>query len=201
MLRVAWVLLALSCTSGCVRRVASLPPDAASLPPPPEGTVDVLVLPDEAAPEWVASTGAAQCRAPCTLRLEPGAPLRASSSSGDEAELGALPADVVLARRAVLVPQPASAGLLVNGLVFTSLGGAACIVAITLIGAGCGNPMQPSGLCTAGLVTAAAGVPVTGAAILMLVGSAPQLQLLPVTGTGRGGVSVAVTPVGLVGRF
>lgn len=200
-LRIGWLAMVLMLTGGCVRRVASLPREVGSQPLPPEGSVDLIVQPDEPWPSWKLTGRTEQCQAPCAMRVGEGDRLVLSASNGDVLELGGLPPEVVQARRAVLVPEPRSRGLQVNGIVFTALGGMTTIIAITLTAVGCSDPTRREGLCTAGLVTGAVGVPLTGASILMLVGSAPEAHLVPVAASESKGVSVALTPVGLVGRF
>jgi hypothetical protein len=200
-LRIGWLALVLMLLGGCVRRVASLPAEVSSQPLPPEGAVDLIVQPDEPWPSWKLTGRTEQCQAPCAMRVAEGDRLVLSASNGDVLELGGLPPDVVRARRAVVVPEPRNRGLQVNGIVFTALGGMTTIIAITLTAVGCSDPTRREGLCTAGLVTGALGVPLTGASILMLVGSAPEVHVVPVEASPAAGVSVALTPVGLIGRF
>jgi hypothetical protein len=199
-MRLVACVLVLVLGSGCVRRVASLPPEFASQPLPPEGSVDLVVLPDEPQPSWRVTGRTEQCAAPCAIRVGASDRLVLTASNDDVIELEGLPANVVSARRAVLVPEPENDGLLINGIVFTTLGAMVSVVAITLTAVGCSDVMRRAGLCTAGLVTGAVGVPLTGAAILMIVGSAADAHLLPVPGSSSG-PAVALTPTGLVGRF
>ncbi|MDX2011526.1 MAG: hypothetical protein SFW67_15105 [Myxococcaceae bacterium] len=199
-MRIIAIGLVIALGSGCVRRVASLPPEFASQPAPPEGSVDLVVLPDEPRPSWRVTGRTEQCLAPCAMRVGVSDRLVLTASNNDVIELEGLPADVVSARRAVLVPEPRSRALQVNGIVFTSLGAMVTVVAITLTAVGCSDLMRRSGVCTAGLVTGAVGVPLMGASILMLVGSAPDAHLVPVAGGGSG-PAVALGPTGLWGRF
>jgi hypothetical protein len=191
--------LVLALGSGCVRRVASLPPELASQALPPEGSVDLVVLPDEPL-AWRVTGRTEQCVAPCAMRVGATDRLVLTASNNDVIEVEGLPTEVVAARRAVLVPEPRSRALQLNGIVFTALGSMVTVVAITFTAIGCSDLMRRGGLCTAGLVTGAVGIPLTGASILMLVGSAPDAQFLPVTGDPTG-VRVALGPTGLVGRF
>jgi hypothetical protein len=185
--------------TGCVRRVASLPPEFESQAAPPEGSVDLVVLPDEG-PSWRVTGRTEQCVAPCAIRVGAGDRLVLTASNRDVIEVEGLPAAVVAARRAVLVPEPRSRALQVNGIVFTTLGAMATVVAITFTAVGCSDLMRRGGLCTGGLVTGAVGVPLMGASILMLVGSAPDAHFLPVAGTPQG-PRLALGPTGLVGQF
>lgn len=187
--------------SGCVRRPSSLPQSFASRPLPPEGVVDLVVLPDAALPSWTVKGRTSTCEAPCAIRVEEGERPVVTASTGEVLELGAMPDDVARARRAVLVPEPDRPALRNAAAVFAALGGIGSLVALLASIGGCALAQQRDP-CRGGLLAAAVSVPVMGASVLVMVSSVAGAQLVPVPSSSPvSAVSVEVSPLGLVGRF
>ncbi len=200
-------LLLLTTLSGCVRRVVTVAADEAGQPreEAPPGMVDVHFVSDDEGLNWnVAADGEFLCTTPCTKRIRTGSTVFFRGQH--EGVFAPRLIDVAPgASRAVMAAAGSHHGLFVNGVTWTSLGGMGAIVAITLTAIGCSDLEKHGGMCTAGLITGGVSVPLTAAGILMLVGSFPEVHVLPVmraeVAKGQPPVALAVTPVGLVGTF
>lgn len=205
LVRVA-VLLLLVASTGCVRRVAVVPPAAAGAPsePVPPGQVEVNVVADDDSPPWTVDDGGGTCSTPCTRRVSPSTRLFLTSRAGDETSVSAREVEALGAQRALLVAEGSHQGLLVNGMVFTTLGGMGVVVATTLAAVGCSRA-DKAGMCTAGLVTGAVTIPLTAVSIWMIVAAAPRVHVIPVLtaelARGSPPLQLALTPAGVFGTF
>jgi len=135
------------------------------------------------------------CWTPCKLVLD--GPHWVTMRSRDRrpirlevGELGRAPAAVTA--------HDLKTGAYATGITFTALGGAALVTGITLTAVGCSQ--DRSGMCTAGLVTGAAGGIVTAGGIWLMRSALPRYQVrmlerhgLALFTSGNGG--------GVAGRF
>lgn len=191
-------------SSGCVHRVAALPPDMPTEQPPP-GMVALNFASDDPGRTWRASAGnEVLCDTPCASFVSPASDLLLASGR-DGLYVPNLRAELGDAKRAFVIAESGSRAKQVNGIVFTTFGGMGTVVAITLTAVGCSDVRRRGGMCTAGLITGAVSVPMMAVFIWMLADSGPKLHLLPIAegqpSKGRDPVSVAITPTGLAGTF
>lgn len=199
-------LTAASPLSGCVRHAVAPDPTGLSREEPPPGMVEVTAVSADDAQVWDVYAGdQLVCATPCTQWVGVRSALTFASPGGEQLRTRTLGPEALQARRAVVVAESTSMGKRVNGIVFTTLGGMGVITAITLAAAGCSDMEERGGLCTAGLITGGVSVPLTAAAIWMLVDSGAKLHILPVyrskAAAGQTPVEVAVTPAGVAGTF
>lgn len=193
--------------SGCVRHVLRPPETQEQLgtdPPPGKVAVNVVSARDDQ--QWAVYAGGDKvCATPCTRWFGARQPLMLRSLEGEYLEVLDLGDEAVRARRALLVAEGTSYGKRVNGIVFTTLGGMGVVTAITFTAVGCSNLEERGGLCTAGLITGAAAVPLTAVALWMLIDSSPRAHILPVfksrSAEGQSEVRVSLLPNGLAGTF
>jgi hypothetical protein len=200
-------LLVVLSVSGCVRRVAMNDMDGPGpTEDPPRGMVELNVVSEYGDQIWdvYAGTPQAVCTTPCTQWFRPGQGLLLRSRDGDRIYVSDFGEDVVRAKRGMLIAEGTCHGKHINGIVFTSFGGMALITAIPLVAIGCSDPTE-RGMCNAGLITGGIALPLTAAAIWMLVDSLPKEHLLPVVRTqaskGQPPVTIAFAPTGIAGTF
>jgi hypothetical protein len=107
-------------------------------------------------------------------------------------------------RHALVSAEGTCDGKYVTGLVFTTFGGMAAVVAITLTAVGCSDIQERGGMCTAGLITGVS-LPITAGAIWMMIDGLPKAHVLPVyqsqAANGQTPVRVAILPNGIYGTF
>ncbi|MCI0673439.1 MAG: hypothetical protein L0Y64_23555 [Myxococcaceae bacterium] len=197
-------VLLLPALHGCVRHVAV--PREGRFEEPPPGMVEVDAVSDDDGQVWeVSAGGSAVCTTPCTQRFGVHETLRLESNDGDYVQVRGLGAEALQARRALLVAEGTSHGKQVNGIVFTTLGSMGLVTAITLTAVGCSDLSDRRGMCSAGLITGAASLPLTAAALWMLLDSGPKAHVLPIatarSAKGQPPVRVALLPNGAVGTF
>lgn len=200
LMMLVWVFLA-----GCVERRAVVRADLVQGYEPPPGTVQVNFESDTHGRTWdVGVGGQFVCQTPCTQRLgaSEGVVLR---SRKDEVFLPELGPEAESARRALVVAEGRDRAKHVNGVVFTTLGGMGLATGLTLTAVGCSDTSRRGGMCTAGLIVGGITAALTAFSIWLLVDSAPQAHVIPVFKAtpqpGQPPVSVAVTPLGVVGTF
>lgn len=202
------IVVLLICGTGCVRHVLRHDGGSEQLgtdPPPGKVAVNVVSADDSLRWEVIAGREVA-CVTPCTRWFDAKQGLLLRSQEGDVAELPDFGAEAVHARRALVVAEGTWYGKRVNGIVFTTIGGMGVVTAITLSAVGCSDP-ERAGMCTAGLITGAAAVPLTAVALWMLIDSGPKAHVLPVFRSGRGAgrkrseVLILPGPGGIVGVF
>ena len=190
--------------TGCFRyalRPHDLPPGRE----PPAGMVEVNVASLDERYVWDVYTGDTKlCSAPCAPVVKAQTDLLLESRYG-ELYLPELGDEVVDARHALLVIEGPSRAKKVNGIVFTTLGGMGLVTAIALSAVGCSDIDRRGGLCTGGLITGAASLPLTAFALWMLIDSGPHAHLVPVfkssAANGQPAVTVVPTPGGIAGTF
>jgi hypothetical protein len=207
LLKLSLVLVAT--LSGCVHwRVVPSPEEkqGGEVKEPPPGTVDLEVVSEDEGLVWDVYAGnEVVCTTPCAKWIDARQPLRVVSRKGDRVPVPRLGLEAEQARRAVLVTRGLSKGKYVNGIVFTTLGGMGVAVATTLTAVGCSDLERRSGMCTAGLITMGVSVPLTAAAIWMLVDSVPSAHVIPVYKTqvakGQPPLTVAFGPNAIHGTF
>jgi hypothetical protein len=143
--------------------------------------VEVNVVSDDRRLSWdVSSGGQALCSTPCVQWFDERADLLLESSRGEELYLPSLSAEAPTARSIFVVAEPTSRAKRVNGIVFTTLGGMGVVTAITFTAVGCSDLERRGGACTAGLITGAVSIPLTAAAIWLMLDAAPRAPVLPV---------------------
>lgn len=209
LVRVVSLVTAAVALQGCVvKRVVTMPasPPAESTEALPPGTVELNVIPEENTETWDVIVGnRVACQTPCKQRVSAGTELLLRGPGGDEALAPRLSEVDARAQRALLVAEGTQEGKRVNGIVFTTLGGMALVTAITLTAVGCSDTAKHGGMCTAGLITGGVAVPLTAAALWMLIDSGARVHVLPVAslggGPGAAPARVAVVPTGLAGTF
>jgi hypothetical protein len=191
---------------GCIRRVA-VPPSAEDGPveEPPPGMVAVSVVSEYEEQVWDVYAGRdLVCTTPCTQWFSPRQHLVLRSRNGDKLFIPGVGREALRARHAILVAEGTSYAKHVNGIVFTTLGGMGVVTAITLTAVGCSQVQERGGMCTAGLITGGASVPVTAFALWMLLDSSPKAHVLPPQAKAHPGqppVTFSLAPNGLVGTF
>ncbi len=203
------VLFLLNAPIGCVLHAVAPPLPGAegqSTPEPPPGTVAVDVVSDNEAQVWTVYTGNQEvCTTPCSGWFNAGERLTLKSRNGDFLYVPGLGREAAEARHALLIAEGTNKAKKVNGIVFTTFGGMGVVTAITLTAVGCSNLERRAGVCSAGLITGAASVPVTAFALWLLIDSGPKAHVLPVfkakTASGQPPLSFAVTPNGVIGTF
>lgn len=192
--------------SGCVRRVALLPPDDPNAPvaDPPPGMVQVNVVAETGQTWEVRAGGPPICQTPCTETVNASSSLLLTSRHG-RLLVPAMAVEAPGAQRALVVIDGTNEGERINGIVFTTLGGMGAIAGITLTAVGCSNTQERAGMCTAGLITAGVTLALTAVSIWMIIDSAPSAHVLPVFKTnatnGLPPVTFALTPTGIAGTF
>jgi hypothetical protein len=194
--------------AGCVRRIV-MPPlteEEKRAELPPAGMVEVNVVSEYEDQVWdVYAGGQIVCTTPCTQWLKAHQHVALKAHDGDRIDVPGLGLEALEARRAVLVAEGTCEGKQINGIVFTSLGSMGLITAITLTAVGCSDVLERRGMCNAGLITGAITLPLTAAAIWMIVDSMPRAHILPVFRTtaaaGQPPVTIAVGPTGIFGTF
>lgn len=201
---VAAALLGLLFT-GCVRRVV-LPPQEPLGEDPPPGMVDLKVVSEYGNQTWdVHAGGEVVCSTPCTQRLRIGEDLVLVAGDGDELFVPAVAIETPDTKRALLIAEGSHRGKRVNGIVFTTLGGMAMVTGITFTAVGCSNLQERAGMCTAGLITAGVGLPLTAVSIWLIVDALPKSHFMPVaqvkTLDGHPPVRVSLAPNGIAGTF
>jgi hypothetical protein len=183
-----------------VRRVAFDDARDADAPEPPPGTVEVSLYSEPEQVTWnVAVDGQDACQTPCVQVIRPDSHLTLATRRVrlDVPTVAPFLGD---ARYGVVVAELENPGLMANGIVWTTLGGMGLVTAITLTAVGCSDFERRGGVCTAGLITGAVALPLTAAAIGMLVGAGPTVHILPVK-KGQPAVSLLATPTGVAGTF
>jgi hypothetical protein len=192
---------------GCIRRVA-VPPSAEEGPveEPPPGMVAVSIVSEYEEQAWDVYAGRdLVCTTPCTQWFSPRQQLVLKSRNGDRLFIPGVGREALKARHAILVAEGTSYAKQVNGIVFTTLGGMGVVTAITLTAVGCSQVQERGGMCTAGLITGGASVPVTAFALWMLLDSSPKAHVLPVFQSraqhGQPPVTFSLAPNGIVGTF
>lgn len=190
---------------GCVERRAVLRPDAQSAEEPPPGQVLVNFESDTDGRVWdVGVGGEFVCQTPCTRPQGAYEPVLLRSRK-DEVFVPELGPEAERARRALVVAEGRNRAKYVNGLVFTTLGGMGLATGIALTAVGCSDTERRGGLCTAGLIVGGVTAALTAFSVWLLVDSAPKAHVIPVfkatSAQGQPPVSIAVTPLGVVGRF
>jgi hypothetical protein len=200
-------LLLGSVLPGCIRRVA-VPASAEDEPvqEPPPGMVAVSVVSEDERQVWdVYADRDLVCTTPCTQWFSPRQHLVLRSREGDELFVPGVDREAQRARHAMLVAEGTSYAKRVNGIVFTTFGGMGVVTAITLTAVGCSQVQERGGMCTAGLITGGASVPVTALALWMLLDSSPKAHVLPVFKSraqhGQPPVTFSLAPNGIVGSF
>ena len=192
--------------AGCVRhavdpRLLAAPDPGSELPP---GIVVVEVVSAKKGEQWTVRAGKRElCRTPCLEHLRPNESLLMHSDDGERLRVNGFGVDAAQTKRVVVVAEGTHVPKKVNGIVFTTLGGMGVVTAITLGAVGCSDLPDRRGLCNAGLITGGVSVPLTAAAIWMLVDSAPKVHVLPVPRSGRkrAAASVTVLPGAVAGTF
>lgn len=190
--------------TGCFR-YALRPHDLPAGSEPPEGMVQVNVVALDERYVWDVYTGDTKvCSTPCAPVVKGQTDLLLESRYG-ELYLPELGDEIIDARHALLVIEGPSRAKKVNGIVFTTLGGMGVVTSIALTAVGCSNLERRGGLCTGGLITGAASLPLTALALWMLIDSGPHAHLAPVfkarAVNGRPTVTVVPTPGGIAGTF
>ena len=130
------------------------------------------------------------CETPCSLAILPlqFVALRTQERNPIRLDVGYMPAGDLM-----VTAKPLSNGMYATGIVFTSFSGMALITGITLTAVGCATDRD--GMCTAGLITGAAGaIGLYGSIYLMR-------KALPKASIGAAQPYVAGTQVGLAGAF
>jgi len=192
--------------SGCVRRVVEMPPEEFQSEDPPPGMVEMNAVADLPGDVWDVSVGGQPvCTTPCTAKVSASDYIDLKARHGDRIELAALDVEAPGAKRVMLIAEGEQSGKQINGIVFTMLGGMGTVVAIVLTAVGCSNIDKRGGTCTAGLITGGVSMPLTAVSIWMIASSGPQAHIMPVikmpAKKGETPVSMALTPVGVVGTF
>jgi hypothetical protein len=192
---------------GCVRRVAVPASDEdGPVQDPPPGMVAVSVVSEHEHQVWDVYAGRnLVCTTPCTQWVSPRQHLVLKSREGDELFVPGVGREAQRARHAILVAEGTSYAKHVNGIVFTTLGGMGVVTAITLTAVGCSQVQERAGMCSAGLITGGASLPVTAFALWMLLDSSPKAHVLPVFKArarhGQPPVTISLAPHGVVGTF
>jgi hypothetical protein len=198
-MRLPLLVMLLALVPACARRVP-LPPRDTSQPQGerPPGQVELnFISEDERSPWELYVRDQLECSSPCTRWVNEWDGITLRSRSGrHELYIPGLAAEGPPSRRVLVVAENPSRAKQVNGIVFTTLGGMAVVTGITFAAVGCSNPERRGGLCTAGLITGGVGLPMTAGAILMLIDSMAQAEVIPLEG-----VSLRLTPTGLAGKF
>lgn len=174
---------------------------------PPPGMAQVDVVSEFEGQTWDVYAGENHlCTTPCTTWVDPMRPLYLESQGGrrDQLWLSSL-GEVMETRNGVLVATGHHRGKYVNGLVFTTLGGMGTVIGITFTAVGCSDLERRGGLCTAGLITGAASLPITAIFIWMIVDSMPHADVFPVLkaqpGRGQPPITMGMGPTGIHGTF
>lgn len=191
---------------GCVRHVAPPVPADQVGPEPPPGMVEVDFVSNERGRIWDVYVGDnLVCRTPCLRAFPARESFFLESQRGEAIFIPEVGPEAAKARRALVVAESTHSGKRVNGIVFTTLGGMGLITGITLTAAGCSNLSERAAMCNAGLITGGISLPLTAAAIWMIVDARPRAHVLPILPdrpSGKdAGVKVTVTPTGLAGTF
>jgi hypothetical protein len=193
--------------SGCVRR-AVLPPVGApqQLEAPPPGMTEVNVISDDEDQVWDVYAGdQLVCTTPCTQWFRERQNLFLKSRDGDRLFVQKVGVQARDARRALLVAEGSCDGEQVTGIALTAFGGMGVIAAISLTAIGCSDLPDRRGMCRAGLITGGVTVPLTAAAIWMIIDGAPKAHVIPIyaghASKGQPLVKFAVGPTGIVGTF
>lgn len=167
-------------------------------PEGPPGTVRVDFVSASADQRWdVYIDDHAACTTPCSGWVDPSRPV-ALRTREDRPQKLSVARLVTGAGPLQVAAQPRKDGQFVTAVTFTSLGGLAAITGITLLGVGCASDDR-AGMCRAGGITLAAGIPVTLVSIWLLVKSFPSVRVRPLF--GNDGPILSVTPLGIAGAF
>jgi hypothetical protein len=208
-------LVAALALSGCIHQYERVPlpnqpgadPSAQQQPPPP-GMVQVDVISTFDEQSWDVYAGDVHlCTTPCSQWLDPMQSLRleARGTPRDWIRVPALGVEALESGSAVVVATGSHRGKYVNGIVFTTLGGMGVVVGITFTAVGCSDLERRGGLCTAGLITGGASLPLTAFALWMLIDSAPHAEVFPVhqiqPAPGQPPVTIRLGPAGVSGTF
>ncbi|MEW5742266.1 MAG: hypothetical protein AB1938_25340 [Myxococcota bacterium] len=190
---------------GCVERRAVVRPDTQPAEEPPPGQVLVNFESETDGRVWdVGVGGQFVCQTPCTRPLGAYESVLLRSRK-DEVFVPELGPEADRARRALVVAEGRNRAKYVNGLAFTTLGGMGLATGIALTAVGCSNTQERGGMCTAGLIVGGITAALTAFSIWLLVDSAPKAHVIPVfkatLAPGQPPVSIAVTPLGVVGTF
>lgn len=202
-------LVLVAALSGCMHGRALPPPDEAPQrvrETPPPGMVEVDMVSEYDDQVWdVYSGDALVCTTPCTQWVNARRSLVMVSRDGDRLYVPWLGVDALQSRRATLVARGSCDGKHVTGLVFTTFGGMGAVVGTTLTAVGCSDTERRGGMCTAGLITLGVTVPLTAAAIWMMIDGLPSANVLPVYRTqaakGQPPITIAFGPNAIVGTF
>lgn len=196
-----------NCASPIQVFLAALPGRAAEEGPP--GTVKVDFLSANAASRWdVYSDDQVICTTPCAKFVQPSHPvmLRARDES-----FGGPPDKVEVPNlfdasgpHLQLEAHPTARGQWVTGMMFMSLSGMAVVTGLTLTPLGCS--MGRDGMCTAGLITLAAGGAAFAGSLWLFLDARPRAEVTPY---GEGGALLALpskpgahlAPTGVWGTF
>jgi len=154
-------------------------------PEGPPGTIRVDFVSASASTRWdVYLDDQATCTTPCARWVDPsrGVAMRSRDAS-DRVRLSSLDSN---SGPLQVVAQPTQRGRLATGITFTALGGLAVVTGIVLTSVGCSDEDQDK-MCTAGVITGLAGIPVTLASIWFLRSALPKVRARPVFSIGRVG--------------
>jgi len=174
---------------------------------PPPGMAQVDVVSAFEGQTWDVYAGDTHvCTTPCTTWVDPMRPLSLESQGARQDHLFVPTLGEALeTRSAMLVATGHNRAKYVNGIVFTTLGGMGTVVGITFTAIGCSDQQRRGGLCTAGLITGAASLPIVAIFTWMIVDSMPHADVLPVLraqpGGGQPPVTVRMGPGGISGTF
>ena len=200
-------LLLSSVLPGCIRRVAVSPSaEDGPVEEPPPGMVAVSIVSEYEEQVWDVYAGRDRvCTTPCRQSFSPRQHLVLKSREGDKLFVPGVGREAQQARHAIVVAEGTSYAKYVNGIVFTTLGGMGVVTAITLTAVGCSEARERAGMCTAGLITGGASVPLTAFALWMLLDSGPKVHVLPAFKAqaqhGQPPVTLSLAPNGVVGTF
>lgn len=204
-MRLAAAVVVLLLSSGCAHQMMAADMAALNKPPPEpeEGKISLTVVSGDHRQWNVMVGGQAVCATPCSGNLDLGESFAVESTASNEGIfIPALPAEVIAARRGVVIAEGEHEGKQVNGIVWTSLGGMALVTAITLSAVGCSDLEDRRGMCNAGLITGGVGLPLTAFGIYLLVDSGPRVQIYPAKPRSAASApQVLLTPVGVAGTF
>jgi hypothetical protein len=196
---VSGVVIALLASGGIARAqsspdVAASPPEAGQDVPPVEPQVPAptraTFLSTTSDPWDVTIDGVPTCATPCVLPLFPlqFVGLRSQEQRPVLLDVGRLPPGDLIVRG-----KPLQNGMYAGGIVATTLGGMAMVVAITLTAVG--HARDRDGMTTAGLITGGAGAILIPAGIYLMVRAVPAVSVDGASPYGPG------SAVGIAGSF
>lgn len=199
------LVAAAAALSGCVHRYERA--RSKVVEEPPEGMAQVDVVSSTPEPWNVYANNDQICTTPCTQWIDPMQPLYLESQGRrrDRIWLPGVGPEAMETRNALLVATGSDRCQQTTGIVFTTFGGMGGVVAITLTAIGCSDMERRGGMCTAGLITGAASLPLTAWAIWMILDSGPRAEVFPVfqakPAPGQPPVTLNLAPTGVSGTF